>query len=89
MLPPELADKFSYSYVTDVNGYRAIGSLGEVNWHFGDGSGLSLSLANEPKTTVFTTRCPAETGTRTVPLIVARQQGRQCQFLALLFPYKG
>jgi len=86
---PELGGEFKYSYISDVKGYKVKDeNWGQANWQFADGNGLSLTLANEPDTKVFTARCPAETGVRTIPLLVARQQGRQCQFLALLFPYK-
>jgi hypothetical protein len=34
-------------------------------------------------------KCPAETGSRKVPLLVARQQGRAAKFVAVLCPYKG
>ena len=34
-------------------------------------------------------QCPAETGSRKVPLLVARQQGRAVEFVTVLDPYKG
>ncbi len=34
-------------------------------------------------------RCPAETGSRKVPLLIGRQQGRETEFVAVLFPYRG
>jgi hypothetical protein len=33
-------------------------------------------------------RCPAETGSRKVPLLIGRQQGKTAEFVAVLFPYR-
>ena len=36
----------------------------------------------------ITGQCPAESGARQVPLLIARQRGRAAQFVTVLFPYQ-
>ena len=34
-------------------------------------------------------QCPAESGSRQLPLLIARQQGKTAEFITVLFPYQG
>ena len=39
--------------------------------------------------TPITGECPADTGSRKVPLLVARQEDREAEFFTVLYPYDG
>ena len=68
--------------------YKATQDRIDATWSFADGAGLNLSMVIEPDSVIFSTRCPSDTGARTVPLIVARQHGKQARFITLLHPYE-
>lgn len=60
-----------------------------ATWRFEDGSGLKLLPLAAEKAVLHSARCPAETGARTVPLLVQRKQGKEARFLTLLYPFCG
>jgi hypothetical protein len=37
----------------------------------------------------MTAQCPAESGSRKIPLLVSRQKGKAAGFVAVLYPYQG
>lgn len=57
-------------------------------WSAG-GSGVSFWLSGDRPVTPVVGECPAESGSRKVPLLLGRQQGRTAEFVAVLYPYRG
>ncbi len=55
-------------------------------WANGDRTGVGLA-ATGTGLSVFTGRCPADTGTRTVPAVVFEQQNTETRFVTLLEPF--
>ncbi len=53
------------------------------------GSGIGFWVGATSLMTPITGQCPAETGSRKVPLLVGRQQGRAVEFVTVLCPYRG
>ena len=52
-----------------------------------DGQGLKLFTLGTGKSEIHTGECPAETGTRKVPLLIVRKSGRNADFITVLAPY--
>ncbi len=57
-------------------------------WSEGE-CGVSFWLGGTTPVTPITGQCPAETGSRKIQLLVARQQGKSAEFVTVLFPYQG
>jgi hypothetical protein len=53
------------------------------------GSGVAFWLGGHGPVTPIVAECPAETGSRKVPLLIGRQKGKTAEFVAVLFPYQG
>lgn len=51
-------------------------------------SGLAFTLLGRSPVTPILGKCPAETGSRQVPLLIARQTGTTAEFISVLFPYR-
>lgn len=75
-----------YPYVSEKSQFDATG-----DWSLhceSDGQGVLLfSLGSEP-CLVTVGECPAETGSKMAPLIIARKTGRETRFISVLCPYK-
>jgi hypothetical protein len=52
-----------------------------------NGTGVAFWIRSSSEFTPLVGKCPAETGTRKIPLLIARQKGRTANFLTVLFPY--
>jgi len=83
------ASNFSYDYIKAAKGYKVKGGAARAVWNFRDGSSLHSVLFHDAETEIFTAQCPAETGARTVPLIVMRERSKSCRFLAFFFPIQA
>jgi hypothetical protein len=64
--------------VTEVSGCWAEG-----------GGGIGFWLSGTSPMTPMTGQCPAESGSRKVPLLVSHQQGKGAEFVTVLYPYQG
>jgi hypothetical protein len=53
------------------------------------GAGVGFWLGGGSPITPIVGECPAETGSRKVPLLVGRQQGRAAEFVTVFCPYEG
>jgi hypothetical protein len=53
------------------------------------GSGVGFWLGGSSLMTPIIGQCPAETGSRKVPVLVGRQQGKAVEFVTVLYPYEG
>lgn len=82
--PNDTPSTFTQPYVSDAQPHRSKGSTVEGVWEFEDGPVLKVTCACDAGDEVFAARCPAETGTRTVPLFVLRKTGRDFRFVSLL-----
>jgi hypothetical protein len=51
--------------------------------------GVEFWLGGSTSVTPVRAQCPAETGSRKVPLLIGRQQGKRAEFFAVLFAYEG
>ena len=58
------------------------------DWSEG-GRGVGFWLSGSSAVTPIVAQCPAETGSRKVPLLMGRQTGKTAEFVAVLFPYQG
>jgi hypothetical protein len=56
-------------------------------WEVG-GSGVEFWLGGADTVTPITGKCPAESGSRKVSLVIGRQQGRAGEFVTVLSPYR-
>jgi len=52
-------------------------------------NGIEFWLDGSGPVALLTGRCPAETGSRTVPLIIARQEGKVAEFFTVLYPFRA
>jgi hypothetical protein len=57
------------------------------NWSEG-GNGVGFWLSGTSPVTPVVARCPAETGSRKVPLLIGRQKGKTAEFYTVLLPYR-
>ena len=53
------------------------------------GSGVGFWLGGSGPVTPIVGKCPAETGSRKVSLLIGRQKGREAEFVAVLCPCQG
>jgi hypothetical protein len=60
-----------------------------VSGCWSQGGGVGFWLSGSSPMIPIAARCPAETGSRTVPLLIGRQQGKAAEFFAVLCPYEG
>jgi hypothetical protein len=79
--------EFPYPFITGVHVQQVTGSSAEANWILPDQTGLKVWLMGEPKDSLFTARCPTTDG-KTIPMIVLRKHGPDCQFVSVLEPWK-
>jgi Heparinase II/III-like protein/Alginate lyase len=79
--------EFPYPFITGIHVQQATGSNVEANWSLPDDSGLKVWLMSEPNDSLFTARCPTTDG-KTIPMIVLRKRGADCQFVSVLQPWK-
>ena len=79
--------EFPYHFITGVHVQRLTGSSVEANWTSSDNTGLKVWLMGEPNDSLFTARCPTTDG-KTIPMIVLRKQGSDCQFVSVFEPWK-
>jgi hypothetical protein len=52
-------------------------------------SGVAFWLGGSGPVTPLIGQCPAESGSRKAPLLIARQQGKAAEFITVLFPWRG
>ena len=57
-------------------------------WSEGDRDVAFWLAAGSGPVTPIIAQCPAETGSRKVPLLIGRQRGKAAEFVAVLFPYR-
>ncbi len=61
-----------------------------VSGSWADGSrGVGFWLGGSSPVTPIVAHCPAETGSRKVPLLIGRQKGKGAVFFTVLFPYQN
>jgi hypothetical protein len=78
--------EFPYPFITDVHAQQLTGISAEANWVLPDKSGLRVWLMGEGSNLLFTARCPTTDG-KTIPMMVLRKNGKDCQFLSVLEPW--
>ncbi|MGH7978589.1 MAG: alginate lyase family protein, partial [Limisphaerales bacterium] len=79
--------EFPYSFITGVRARKLTGDRVEAEWTLPDRTGLKVWLMGEANDSLFTARCPTTDG-KTIPMIVLRKQGANCQFVSVLEPWK-
>jgi hypothetical protein len=77
-----------------VTGLSAQPPVSSVSGHWSDGKGgvafwVLSSSPDEPRLKPMQGKCPAESGSRQIPLLIAGQKGRSAEFVSVLCPYKG
>ncbi len=78
-----------YPYFSSVQAYACADTATTAVWRLDGGAELWLYIEHGPEAVVFTARCPAETGARTVPAIIVRSRSLRADFSALLMPRGG
>jgi hypothetical protein len=53
------------------------------------GAGIGFWISGKTPLTPLTGQCPAESGSRRIPLLVSRQKGREAEFVTLIYPYQA
>jgi len=84
--PSNRHHEFPYPFITGVRVQQLTGNSAEANWSLPDKAGLRVWLMGEPNDSLFTARCPTTDG-KTIPMIVLRKRGADCQFLSVLEPW--
>lgn len=79
--------EFEYPFISDVDVQQLSGSSAEANWTLPNKTGLKVWLMGEPDDSLFTALCPTTDG-KTIPMIVLRKKGEDCQFVSVLEPWK-
>lgn len=77
----------SVRWIHDLESRQAAESI-SGDYRLGRGVLSFVVLGTSPLTAV-TGRCPADTGSRTIPLLIARQKARSAEFITVLFPHEG
>jgi hypothetical protein len=78
--------EFPYRFIIGVRVHQLAGSTVEANWALRNKAGLTVWLMGEQNDLLFTARCPTTDG-KTMPMIVLRKRGADCQFLSVLEPW--
>ncbi|HVM49005.1 MAG TPA: heparinase II/III family protein [Candidatus Acidoferrum sp.] len=60
-----------------------------ISGRWGGTGGVDFWIAGSGRVTPILAQCPAETGSRKVSLLIARQEARTAVFTTVLFPYQG
>ena len=76
-----------YEYVREQAHYDP-GAGWSANWNLTDG-GLKLAFPEADKYSVTAAKCPAESGTRLVDLLIVCKSGKEARFVAVLVPPAG
>ena len=79
---------FPYPFITEIHAQKLTDKNAEADWMLPDTTGLKIWLMGEPNDSLFTARCPTTDG-KTIPMIVLRKRGADCQFVSVLEPWKG
>ena len=80
--------EFRYPFITNVRAQQLTGSSVEANWTLPGDAGLKVWLMGQTNDSLFTARCPTTDG-KTIPMIVLRKKGADCQFVSVLEPWKN
>ena len=80
--------EFPYPFITEVKVQQLTRAAAEANWSLPGKMGLKVWLMGETNHSLFSARCPATDG-KTIPLIVLRKNGRDCQFVSVLQPWSN
>lgn len=75
-----------YPYIQEANEYQSDSDIGTIGWKVDNDKELTLYVDNSGVDGMFTARCPAETGARSVPLVVLRKRGTAARFVNILIP---
>jgi hypothetical protein len=60
----------------------------QISGRWSDGAhGIAFWLSGSTPLTSMTGRCPAESGSRKIPLLISRQKCKVAEFICVLFPY--
>lgn len=73
------------SWIKDLKAWGASDSL-SGHWTLGS-STLDIRMLGSGPITPLVGKCPAETATRTIPLLIARQSGTSAEFITVLYPH--
>ncbi|MDI6829128.1 MAG: hypothetical protein QME62_11660, partial [Armatimonadota bacterium] len=85
MAPTADVPPISYEYVEKTASFTPKGSW-EARWKVNNG-GLGLIMLDDSPSLVYSAMCPAESGTRKVPIIISRKKGKSATFTSIFFPY--
>ena len=73
-----------------IEDLRPRAPVAEVSGRWAEGgSGIGFWLGGTSPMTPITGQCPAESGSRRIPLLISRQQGKVAEFVTVLYPYQG
>lgn len=81
-------DEFPYPFITAVRAQRLSADSAEADWSLPDKEGLKVWLMGDTHDLLFTARCPTTDG-KTIPMIVLRKKGADCQFISVLEPWRN
>jgi hypothetical protein len=79
--------EFPYPFITGVRAQPLTRDEAEANWILPDKTGIKVWLMGGTNDCLFTARCPTTDG-KTIPMVVLRKKGTDCQFISVLEPWK-
>lgn len=71
-------------WITDLVADKAAPSI-TARWT-SNGNAMAVWITGTHPLTALHGKCPAESGTRQIPLLIARQEGTNAEFITLIFP---
>lgn len=77
---------FPYPFITGVHEQQLTGDSVQANWLLPNDTGLNVWSMGDTNDSIFTARCPTTDG-KTIPMIVLRKRGADCQFVSLFEPW--
>jgi hypothetical protein len=74
-------------WITDARLWHEGNAL-SGRWEWASQS-LDFFMVGSSSILPVTAQCPAETGSRSIPLLIARQKGPSVEFITVLYPHRG
>jgi hypothetical protein len=79
-------DEFPYPFIKGVQARHLTGNGVQANWRLSNDTGLKMWMMGDTNNSIFTARCPTTDG-KTIPMVVLRKRGADCQFVSVLEPW--
>jgi hypothetical protein len=85
---PRRGGEFSQPFMTGARAQESLGNSAQADWFMSGHTGLKMWMLTDTNDLLFTARCPAADG-GTMPVVVLRKSGDECEYASVLQPWKG